>query len=167
MTTLTSCLPRWSTPRTADRVTYGGKAAIVAAKLGTPFMPWQQHVADVALEVDPATGRLAYRRIALVVPRQSGKTTLMLALTLTRALAWPGGRQRIAYTAQTGSDARDKWQDDWLPIIEASPYQRQLKGGKPRLTNGHEALIFLNGSMQTLGALRPHFVRLFVSNRAL
>jgi len=114
-------------------------------------MPWQRHVADVALEVNPATGLLAYRRVVLTVPRQSGKTTLILALVLTRALAW-SSPQKIAYTAQTGSDARAKWQDDWLPIIEASPYQRQLRNGRPRLTNGHEALVFVNGSIQTLGA---------------
>ena len=42
--------------------------------LGKPLMPWQQHVADIALEVDPATGRLAYREVVLTVPRQAGKT---------------------------------------------------------------------------------------------
>lgn len=112
-------------------------------------MPWQQHVADVALEINPETGRLAYRRVVLTVPRQSGKTTLMLSLLLTRALGW-GSAQRIVYTAQNGVDARDKWHDDWLPVIGKSPYQKHLKGGKPRLTNGHEALVFTNGSIQIL-----------------
>ena len=55
--------------------------------LGTPLMPWQQRVADTALEVDPGTGRLAYREVTLTVPRQSGKTTLILALAVHRALA--------------------------------------------------------------------------------
>lgn len=150
MTSLT-CPPRWSTPRSPDRLTYGAKASFVAERLGLPLMPWQQHVADVALEVDPATGRLAYRRVVLCVPRQSGKTTLLLALMLTRALAM-GERQRIVYTAQTGSDAREKWQDDWLPIILGSSFVRQVKDGRPRLTNGHEALIFTNGSIQSLAA---------------
>jgi hypothetical protein len=36
-------------------------------------MPWQRHVADVALETDPDTGLLVYRRVVLTVPRQSGK----------------------------------------------------------------------------------------------
>src|SRR5215207_2302173 len=73
-----ACSPRWTTPRT-DRPTRGGEVGRFAAALGTPLMPWQQHVADVAMEVDPDTGRLVYRRIVLTVPRQSGKTTLLLA----------------------------------------------------------------------------------------
>jgi phage terminase large subunit-like protein len=108
-------------------------------------MPWQQQVLDVALEIDPATGKLAYREIVLTVPRQSGKTTLLLVLILLRALGSP--LQNIRYTAQTGSDARKKWTDDWLPILDASPFSRFYR---VRLTNGHEALRFNNGSLQAL-----------------
>lgn len=110
-------------------------------------MPWQQLVADVALEVDPITKRLIYRNVILTVPRQSGKTTLLLALILFWALRQP--RQNIRYTAQTGSDARKKWMDDWLPTLSSSPFASQFR---PRLTNGHEALIFKNGSHQGLVA---------------
>jgi phage terminase large subunit-like protein len=81
-------------------------------------MPWQQHVADVALEVD-AAGVPIYRSVDLLVPRQSGKTTLILALTIHRAMAF-GRRQRITYAAQTGQDAAKKWNDDWLPILRAA-----------------------------------------------
>lgn len=108
-------------------------------------MPWQRQVADVALELDPGTGKLVYREIGLTVPRQSGKTTLILALLLERALGRP--RQSIRYTAQTGADARKKWMDDWLPILEPSPFSRHFR---VRLTNGHEALLFKNGSHQGL-----------------
>lgn len=108
-------------------------------------MPWQQRVADVALEVNLDTGRLAYREVRLTVPRQSGKTSLMLALVLHRALG--GARQQIRYTAQTGADARKKWQDDWLPILRASRFKGFYR---ERLTNGHEALLFVNGSLQGL-----------------
>lgn len=108
-------------------------------------MAWQQLVLDVALELDPVTGRLVYREVVLTVPRQSGKTTLLLVLILLRALG--GGRQNIRYTAQTGSDARKKWMDDWLPVLNSSPFSRFYQ---PRLTNGHEALKFTNGSMQGL-----------------
>lgn len=108
-------------------------------------MPWQRQVLEVALEVDPATRKLAYREVVLTVPRQSGKTTLLLSLILLRALSAP--RQNIRYTAQTGSDARKKWMDDWLPVLKASPFASQFR---PRLTNGHEALLFKNGSMQGL-----------------
>jgi hypothetical protein len=108
-------------------------------------MPWQQQVLDVALEVDPVTRRLVYREVILTVPRQSGKTTLLLVLILLRALSEPC--QNIRYTAQTGSDARKKWMDDWLKPLQASKFGQFFR---PRLTNGHEALIFSNGSLQEL-----------------
>jgi phage terminase large subunit-like protein len=107
-------------------------------------MSWQRQVADVALELDD-NGKLVYREVNLTVPRQSGKTTLLLAVLLERALGRP--RQTIRYTAQTGADARKKWMDDWLPILEPSPFKRQFR---VRLTNGHEALLFKNGSQQSL-----------------
>ena len=100
-------------------------------------------VADVALERHPETGKLMYREVRLTVPRQSGKTTMLLALILTRALGAPD--QDIRYTAQSGLDARKKWFDDWLPALSSSRFENFYK---PRLANGHEALRFRNGSIQ-------------------
>ena len=117
----------------------------MAERLGTPLMPWQQQVADVALEVDPATGRLAHREVVVTVPRQAGKTTLLLAVMVWRALQWPG--QRIAYTAQSGKDARLKWEDDHVPTLERSPLAGQFK---VRRTNGSEAIRWSNGSLHTI-----------------
>lgn len=109
---------------------------------------------DVALEIDPATGLLAYREVRVTVPRQSGKTTSILSLVLHRALgsgaAWlPFGPlpQSIVYGAQTGKDARKKWEDDWLPVLNRSRFSSFYH---PRLANGHEALLFANGSIQSL-----------------
>lgn len=99
--------------------------------MGTPFMPWQQMVADVAGEYDAASGLPIYREVIVTVPRQSGKTTLQLALTLDRSLMW-GRPCRIAYTAQTGLDARQKMVNDWGPMLRRSPFRvaidRELKG---------------------------------------
>jgi phage terminase large subunit-like protein len=75
--TATDCPPLYATPRNPSRPTLGGDVATIAEQLGTPFMPWQRLVADVAMEVDPATGLLAYREVDLTTPRQSGKTTLV------------------------------------------------------------------------------------------
>lgn len=111
-------------------------------------MPWQRQVADVALEIDPITGRLAYREVVLTVPRQSGKTTLLLALWLQRAVAFDV--QRIAWTMQSSREAREKWEDEHIPLIEASPLGRAVK--KIRKSNGSEAIVFHNGSIQTLMA---------------
>jgi hypothetical protein len=113
-------------------------------------MPWQQHVADVALEVDPKTGRLAYRRVILTVPRQSGKTTLMLALFLHRMLGM-GSPQVAAYGAQNGLDARMRLQREWhgvgnnpAGILQRSEVLR--KTYTPSWATGAEALLFHNGS---------------------
>jgi hypothetical protein len=104
-------------------------------------MPWQETVVQTALELE--NGVPAYREIVLTVPRQSGKTTLLLAMVLHRALRW-GSPQRIAYTAQTGHDARQKLLDDWVPLLERSPFAPLVE--RVYRANGDEAIIFRNGS---------------------
>lgn len=119
--------------------------AEVARRLGKPFMPWQQYVADVALEVD-GTGRLVYNEVGLTVPRQSGKSTLILAKAVHRASAsqFFGGRQRLVYTAQTRNKAREKWEEDYAADLKAS------KTWGPKIKthfgNGNEHIRFANGS---------------------
>lgn len=109
-------------------------------------MPWQRHVADIAYEIDPDTGRLAYREVRLTVPRQSGKTTLMLAVMTHRCVAM-GDRQRVFYTAQTGKDARLKWEDEHVPVLERSALAPLIQ---VRRTNGSEAIRWSNGSLWSL-----------------
>ena len=59
-----------------------GNAAIA---LGKPLLPHQQYIADVALEINPDTGRLAYSDVTFVGPRQvSGKTETTLPLMVHR-----------------------------------------------------------------------------------
>jgi hypothetical protein len=95
--------PRFAVPAT-DRPSYGHGLAQVAKTLGIPLMPWQRLVAEVALEhVD---GQLAYRDVAVATPRQSGKSSLVLALVVYRMAATP--RQRVVYGAQTRLAARTK-----------------------------------------------------------
>jgi len=100
----------------------------------------------VGLEYDPDTGLLAYRRVVVTVPRQTGKTTLVLAWELDRCIhtdEW-GGPQRVAYSAQTGWDARRKLIDDQVPILEESPLfgfvHRVLRG------TGNESVVFKSRS---------------------
>jgi phage terminase large subunit-like protein len=109
-------------------------------------MPWQQHVADVAGEIDPRTGRLIYREIRLTVPRQSGKTTLVLAKNVHRMLEARhfGGRQHLTYVAQTRDKAREKFVDDYVEDLKEI---KRLRGRwKPRLSNGSESIRWNNGS---------------------
>jgi phage terminase large subunit-like protein len=113
--------------------------------LGRDLMPWQRQVVDVAFEIDPATNLPAYRTIVLTVPRQSGKSTLILSAFLDRCLNefW-GGRQRCIYAAQTRNDARKKWEEDYVEDMQRS---KKLRGKfKLNLTNGREHVKFDNGS---------------------
>ena len=138
--TATDCLPRFATQRTPERETLGRAAARVAKVLGNPLMPWQRYVADVALEVG-TDGRLVYRDCTLTVPRQQGKSYLVLVLMLTRALLSP--RSGIAYTAQSGLEARKKLLDDWRPMVTGSVLSSQVVA---YMAPGRESLTLSNGS---------------------
>ena len=133
--------PRYATSPRRGRATFGERIELVAKGLGLPLMPWQADVVGVFGE--QLDGRPAYRELVLTVPRQSGKTTLILAIMLHRALFY-GKPQRIAYTAQTGHDARQKLLDDFVPIIERSPFANLVD--RVYRANGDEAVIFSNGS---------------------
>lgn len=107
-------------------------------------MPWQAQVADVALEVDRATGRMAHELVVVTVPRQAGKSSLIGPLCIARTLE-PHGR--AWHTAQTRNDARDAWIQE-LDVLEMSPL---AAGFRSRLTNGSETLT----ARATRGTWRP------------
>lgn len=149
----TGALPRWSSPRRADRPTWGPRIARISAALGKPFMPWQRIVADIAHEVNPATGCLAYSEVRLLVPRQSGKSTKILAKSIWRMIdaAGLGGRQTLLYTAQTRNKAREKFVDDYLTEVRAA---KALRGRwRERLSNGSESIQWRNGSRWGIDAV--------------
>jgi hypothetical protein len=148
----TSCPPRFGTRRNLDRDTLGDAVGLAAAKLGKPFMPWQQDVADVVMEIDPATGRLAYQEMGLTVPRQSGKSTWIEAKSAHRcsATGFFGPRQHVVYTAQTRLKAREKWEEDFLTDLRAAPdFRHRIR---PHLANGSEHIRFSNRSRFALEA---------------
>jgi len=123
--------------------------AAVAESLGTPLMPWQREVVDVAYEIDDETGLLAYREVRLTVPRQSGKSTLMVSAMAHRCIAM-GPQQRVGYTAQTGRDARQRWDDEHVPML-----QRSSLASKMRVSRGvgNEKIRWQNGSLWSLLAV--------------
>lgn len=139
----TLCEPRWATPRTTDRPSFGPAIAAVAEKLGQPLMPWQRLVADVGGEL-LEDGTPAYREVVFTVPRQSGKTTVILGWQVQRAIGSWGGPQRIVYSAQTGNDARKKLIEDQVPLLR--PRRRQLRIARILKGMGNEAVEFANGS---------------------
>jgi phage terminase large subunit-like protein len=133
-----SCSARFATPRT-QRPNLAAAVARVAAELGTPLMPWQRQVLEAGTELDG--GKLAYRQVCVIVPRQSGKTSLAFAVMVAYALARP--RTQVAFAAQTKLDARTRMLDDWVPAISQSRFAPLVT---PRRGFGSEALLFANGS---------------------
>lgn len=122
--------------------------------LGKTLMPWQQHVLDVALEIDPDSGLPVYREVVLTVPRQSGKTTSVLCLMIHRALGF-GRAQRITYTAQTRLAAREKWEYEHLPTLKASPlagmYRTVLQRGEERIVWDNGSIYGIESTQETAG----------------
>jgi hypothetical protein len=110
-------------------------------------MPHQRAIADIVLEIDPGTGRLAYSEVVLIGPRQvTGKTELVLPAMAHRCVGFAhAGPQRVMYTAQTADDARTKWRDVHLPRLQRSRDLRRRFTA--RLTRNQEAFMWGNGSI--------------------
>jgi hypothetical protein len=132
----------------------------VAARLGKPLYDWQRHVADVAGELDPATGLPAYDQVIVIGPRQIGKTELMLPVMTHRCIGFPpqAGPQTLLYTAQKADAARKRWRDVHLErLLRAPSVRRHLanprdKVGGARLRQNQETIFFRNGSTWSPGA---------------
>jgi hypothetical protein len=109
----------WGPPRRLYFPTFGPHIAKVMTGLGLPPMPHQRYIADVATEVDPDTGLLAYREVDLSIMRQQGKTALFLGVMVHRVRAFV--RSRVLYSAQTRNDARERLLWEFYPSIESAP----------------------------------------------
>jgi phage terminase large subunit-like protein len=99
-------------------------------------MPWQAQVANVAGEL-LADGRPAYREVRVTVPRQSGKTTLILVAEVDRSLNW-GDHQRSLYAAQDRNSSREKWAEQ-VDLLRGTPLRRLVK---VRQSNGSERILW-------------------------
>jgi hypothetical protein len=107
--------------------------AEVGRRLGTPFMPWQELVAEVAFEVDD-DGRLAYDEVVVVVGRQQGKTAMTMAAAVHRLvpLVRSHGPQRATFTMQNRTKARNKLERDYAPRLRRSRSFREVsRYGRP------------------------------------
>jgi len=141
------CRPRFATAATPGRPNLARGIGLTAeilgfrTSLGPGLMPWQHDLNAVATELDDA-GRLAYRQVIVEVMRQQGKSVDLLSLMIARGLRRPS--TTIAYTAQTGKDARHRLIDVWWPRIQASKLAPLID---IRKASGSEALLFRNGSM--------------------
>lgn len=138
---------KFATQRDLSRPTVGTlDAEFARVWLRKPFMPFQRFIADVAGELDPATGLPARSLVVITGPRQIGKSHMALSGVGQRCMSRPNFR--AWYTAQTGGDARDqflKFNDEVVADTPLERIVRTLRG------NGHELMRFPNKS-----TLRPH-----------
>lgn len=132
--------PLYATRRDRTLPTEGARVALVAELLGTPLLPWQRYTADVAGERLP-DGSYRHPVVVVTVPRQSGKTTLLRAVMVDRALSREGCG--TFYTAQTGKDARERWND----LVDAVKGSALKHLAVVRSAAGSERVLFPNGSM--------------------
>lgn len=155
--TLPGAAPRFATPATPGRPNDGARAEALAVALQRPFMPWQAYVARVATERLPDPVRCgacagvwsdrchvcpyAYPIVVVSVPRQSGKTLLLTVLLVLRCIR--EDHHGAFYTAQTGKDARARWQD-MVKLVTSSPLRATVR---VRRSQGSERLEFPNGSL--------------------
>lgn len=137
--------PSYSPHRDPSYRTEGAAIARLAEHMGKPLMPHQRHIVDVATEYRPETG-YKYGTVVVVLPRQSGKTTLVGPVQAHRMIRNP--RSTAFYTAQTGKDARRRFAD-FLSLWAESPLQPLAK---PRYAAGSEGLHFPNGSSMNVFA---------------
>lgn len=142
--------PLYATKRNPGRDTYGPEVAKVMAKLGYEPMPWQRYILDVTLEHED--GKLVYRDVTEVIPRQAGKTAKTLGMQVHRATTMAKRlkrRQTSLYTAQRWTDARIKLLEEHVPIIEDSPYRSFIDVHR---STGNEGITWSNGSQHHIAA---------------
>jgi len=140
--------PAYSPERDLSLPSEGADIAHVAAALGKPLMPWQRHVADIATEYYP-DGRYKYPIVLVTVPRQSGKTTLVGPVNLTRLMMNHGCKG--FYTAQTGKDARARFAD-LVALVQESPIEELFA---LRYAAGSESMSLPNRSSLNIFAPGP------------
>ena len=111
---LAECPPRHFTrPDPAARHLLG-VCLVVARMLGLKLMPWQALVLRVITEMRP-DGRPKYRHVTILVPRQNGKTVLMLVLLFWRLVFRPWAQ--VVFAGQSGQAGRDRMTETFWPRI--------------------------------------------------
>lgn len=131
---------------------------------GRPLLEHQRLAADLLGEQLP-DGRFAYPIAVVLLPRQTGKTTLALDLAMGRCLTRPD--YRAAYCAQTGHVTTERFGDRFLEL-EAGPLARDVRlrrsQGTERMNFRHRS--FLKAFPPKDGALRGFALDLVIVDEA-
>jgi phage terminase large subunit-like protein len=142
--------PRLETP-VADVEGRGQELVDLAAELGRPMMPWQQHVALRSMAGGP--GAWAYQRCGIIVPRQQGKSALLQVRIIWGLL---NGEKLIAATAQSREVALETFRGV-ADLLLDGPYSKLVK--TVRYANGQETIELTNGCRYKILAPTPSAAR--------
>ena len=124
--------------------------ADISAQAGVPLDGWQELILEAAMG-ERTDGSWAAKRVGISVPRQNGKSQLMVARALAGALVF--GEKKIVISAHQADTAREAFSkllefleadgNDWLRSRLDSKYGR---GGVMNAIN-REAVKFSNGAL--------------------
>jgi hypothetical protein len=130
----------------------GAQVANVLAELHTPALPWTTEMLDVLYEYEPTVDgpRFRFREGTVTVPRQCQKSTVAFGLTVHRTLVLTDRPQLAVYSAQTGHDARRKFTDDFVPVLQRSTLNRFVT--RFRRAAGYEALFFGDSRIEAISS---------------
>lgn len=123
-------------------ITYSRGQEVVefAASLGMDLDPWQQDVLHWALAHD-GSGKWSSYEVGLVVPRQNGKTEVLVAAVLAYLVLF--GDKLILYSAHEYRTARETWLR-MSAIVENSSLSTKIK--RINKTHGEEGVEFIGGN---------------------
>lgn len=147
--------PTYGTRRRLERDTLGPQVTSVAAGLGIGHFAAQRYLVDVAMEIDPDTGLLAYSTVIALLHRQFGKTmAVVFPVAVMRGAKFD--LQVMTYTAQDKNYAKRKLEQDLVAkILRRSKRLRDGRDYHYKAANGAELLTFLRrGSTLTPAATK-------------
>ena len=129
--------------------------ADLADAIGMPLLPWQAHLFDHALTLEPRTGKWRFTEVAAVVSRQQGKTHALRMRVLAGLFLF--GERELVGTAQDRQLARETFRGI-VEVAEATPeLAREIKN--VRWANGQEELLLKSGQRYRIVAPTPSAAR--------
>lgn len=131
------CPPAYATQPDPGREHRLERMAKLAWAIGRPLIPWQAYALRVITEI-AEDGLPAYRFFVITIPRQGGKTELVLVMVVDQmTLPCPDNlpERSILYSCQSGNEGRSRLETKFVPTLKKSPLWDAL-GFKARMGMG-------------------------------
>jgi phage terminase large subunit-like protein len=140
----------------------GEDAIDLAALAGLNLDDWQQHVLTAGLG-ETIDGRWSAFEVALIVPRQNGKSVVLEAVCLAALFLW--SEQLVLYSAHEFRTAEEVF-GRVVSTIQNSDYLRR-RVARIKFSHGEQAIELLNGSRLRFVARSTGSGRGFTADRVI